>query len=416
MGKAWKRWLTLFILCLGGGVIYQLPYLRYAYYVPLKDALHLSNYQLGVLMSTYGIVAMICYFPGGWLADRLSVRKMLTFSFVATGLGGLYFATFPSYVGAIGLHIYWGITTTLTYWAALIKVTRDLGNSSEQGRMYGLLEGGRGLISTLAGMIILALFTRLGANAFGLKWAITSYAVLSIIVGIITWFVFDETKSTEKTAPVLDDIKKVIKMPEMWLIALIIFSTYTMYAGQSYLTPYVTEIFGASVSLGALLGLVRTYGLQMLGGPTGGFIADKVGSASQIIKYGYVIIAICLALFMVIPGNPAFLGVVVVNMVVMGLAVYAMRGIYFATIDEGKISPALTGAAAGLASMIGFTPDVFLYPLIGSWLDKHPGALGYQYMFRFMFVIAIVGLVIVSIFIKIIKKKKTSKSTSLKVA
>ncbi len=65
-------------------------------------------------VSTCGIAAMVCYFPGGWLADRLSVRKMLTFSFMATSLGGLYFSTFPSYLGAIGLHIYWGITTILT--------------------------------------------------------------------------------------------------------------------------------------------------------------------------------------------------------------------------------------------------------------------------------------------------------------
>jgi len=54
-------------LCLSGGIIYLLPFLREVYYIPLQKALHLSNTQLGVLMSVFGTTALISYFPGGWL-------------------------------------------------------------------------------------------------------------------------------------------------------------------------------------------------------------------------------------------------------------------------------------------------------------------------------------------------------------
>lgn len=401
---SFKRWIMLSILCLGGGIIYQMPYLRYAYYIPMQTALSLTNTQMGNMMSVYGIVAMICYFPGGWLADRFSCRKMLSFSFIATGIAGFYFATFPSYNICIGIHIFWGIVTTLTFWAALIKAVRMLGDSSEQGRLYGLLEGGRGLVGTLAGLAILSLFTKMGQGTLGLSWVINIYAGSSIVIGIITWFVFEDSKKEKSPSSVLKDTISVIKDARVWLIALIIFTTYSVYAGQSYITPYVTTVFGASVAIGALLGIIRTYVLQMAGGPTGGFLADKIGSPTKVLFVGYIIMAICLGLFIILPGNKNLLVLVIVNMLAMGFAVFAMRGIYYATVDEVKIPIAITGAAIGFASFIGFTPDAFIYTLIGNWLDKYPGQLGYKYMFIYLFVVVVIGLLVSMRLLKVIKK------------
>lgn len=413
-----KRWIMLCILCLGGGVIYQLPYLRYAYYIPMQQALHLTNTQMGNMMSIYGIVAMICYFPGGWLADRFSSRKMLAFSFLSTGLAGFYFGTFPSYNACVGLHIFWGVSTTLTYWAALIRAVRMLGDSSEQGRLYGLLEGGRGVASTLAGLALLSIFTKMGQGTHGLSWVINLYSSLSIIVSVITWFVFEDSTSEEKhDSSVLKDTIAVVRTGRVWLVALIIFTTYSMFAGQSYLTPYVTTVYGATVAIGALLGIIRTYVLQMTGGPSGGFLADKIGSPTKILFVGYIIIAICLGLFIILPGNKNLLVLVIANMIAMGFVVYAMRGIYYATIDEVKISASITGAAAGFASFIGFIPDTFIYTLIGNWLDKYPGQQGYKYMFMYLFVITIVGLGVSIVLLRVIKKQsaKTNGNFNSKV-
>ena len=42
---------------------------------------------------------------------------------------------------------------------------------------------------------------------------------------------------------------------------------------------------------------------------------------------------------------------------------------------------ALTGAASGLISVLGYAPDTFAYSVMGNWLDKYPGAQGYHYIF-----------------------------------
>ena len=72
--------------CCGTGVIFQLPYIRNTFYVPLVEALNLTNEEFGLLSTSYATVSMICYFFGGWIADRVSPRKLLTISFISTGL------------------------------------------------------------------------------------------------------------------------------------------------------------------------------------------------------------------------------------------------------------------------------------------------------------------------------------------
>jgi len=54
--------MIMLCLYLSGGVIYLLPYLREIYYLPMQETLQLTNTQLGVLMSVFGVKAMIYYF------------------------------------------------------------------------------------------------------------------------------------------------------------------------------------------------------------------------------------------------------------------------------------------------------------------------------------------------------------------
>jgi MFS transporter, GlpU family, inner membrane protein len=84
---------TLIVLFVGGGSIYILPYLSTYLYIPMKEAMHLDNMQIGLMGSALGLTSMIFYWPGGWMADRFSSRKLITLSLIANGLLGLWFAT-----------------------------------------------------------------------------------------------------------------------------------------------------------------------------------------------------------------------------------------------------------------------------------------------------------------------------------
>lgn len=189
-----RRYFNLFILAWGSGFIYLLPYLRYQFYEPLQKALAVDHTHFGLSMSTYGIVAMLTYWPGGWLADRVSPRKLLTISYTVTGLVGLYFSTFPSFIMGVVVHGLWGMSTTLTFWAALIRTTKDMAGEEEQGRFFGLLEGVRGLISTLAAFLVAAVFASFTDEIQGLRWAIIIMGIGCLSAAMLTWFSFKDPK------------------------------------------------------------------------------------------------------------------------------------------------------------------------------------------------------------------------------
>ncbi|MDP6944139.1 MAG: hypothetical protein QF464_08325 [Myxococcota bacterium] len=100
------RFLTMFALVMAGEAIFGLPFLVARIFRPtLLDVFGITNLQLGVAFSVYGVVAMLAYFPGGALADRFPARTMMTAALVVSAVGGVYYATVPS-IG--GLNIVFG--------------------------------------------------------------------------------------------------------------------------------------------------------------------------------------------------------------------------------------------------------------------------------------------------------------------
>ena len=86
-------------------------------------------------------------------------------------------------------------------------------------------------------------------------------------------------------------------------------------------------------------------------------------------------------LFALLPGRPSLLPGMIVSAVVASLTIFARCGIYFALLKEGAIPVVVRGTAAGIFSVAGFTPDIFM-PLQGDvLLDRFPGLDGYRYFF-----------------------------------
>lgn len=391
-------------LCLSGGIIYLLPYLREVYYIPLQEALQLSNTQLGVLMSIFGVASMISYFPGGWIADRVSPRILISISLWLTGIAGLYFATFPSYQLSIAVHAFWGISVTLTFWAALIKATRRWAPSNQQGRAFGILESGRGIAEVFASTALLALFAKLGGGKIGIFWVIIIFSIMNILIGLMSWFVLDDQTKFKprevkgKPQVNLKEILGILKMPVIWLISLVILAAYSAYWGSYYFTPYATDVFMMSVVFGGALGVGKMW-LKPLSALGAGFVADKIGTSKTVI-WSFGILVLSFTIFVLTPGHPDLVLVLVVNSALASLAIFALRGIYFALLEEGGIPLAVTGTATGVISVIGYTPDIFM-PLIGGiFLDGYPGIRGYRYFFIFITILCLIGLLATIIIFK----------------
>ncbi|SJW62052.1 MFS transporter [Clostridioides difficile] len=388
-----KRFLIIFILAFGTTAMYSLPYMKSSFYDPMQQALALSHTQIGNLLSLYGLVGMVSYFIGGWFADRFSVRKLITFSLIASGILGFYFSTFPSYSMILLIFVLWGFTTILTFFSASVKVVRMQGSESEQGRIFGFYEGLSGVSGTLISFIGLYFFGKFAEITVGFKYVVWLYSAASIICGILLFFLVEEKKDSGASDEGLSikSLLKVVTMPKAWLIGLIIFSTYLVFSSLTYLSPYLSEVYVMPMTLVSALSIIRTYVIKMGASPVAGVITDKVGSSIRVMFVGFILMTVSTAAYLVIPKSTGFIWIAVINMIVLSVILFGFRGIYFASVSESNISLETTGAVVGFASFIGFSPDVFYYTIAGNWLDKY-GQTGYTYIFILSVVCAVIGI------------------------
>lgn len=85
------------------------------------------------------------------------------------------------------------------------------------------------------------------------------------------------------------------------------------------------------------------------------------------------------------------ISVAFVLLITAALAVFAIRGVYFAMLEEIRTPQESTGITVGIISLVGFTPDVFGYWLSGWLTDTYGSTLGHQLHFGILGIMAVVG-------------------------
>ena len=396
---------NIILLILSGELIFILPYFLSRVFRPtFLDVFGLTNFELGSLFSVYGIVALFSYIYGGTLADRFLPRKLIAISLFLTALGGLFLATYPSFVVLQILYGYWGFTTVFLFWGAMIKATRVWGGTKNQGQAFGFLDGGRGLTAALMGSIGVAIFSlflpddvfraSLKERQDAFRNVILFSSAMVAISGVLVFF-FMKTRSEKgvfqsENSHSLNNIKAVLKLESVWLLMVIILCAYFGYKVTDIYSLYASEVLGFDEVDAANVSSLQLY-LRPIACFSIGFLADRSNGISWIIK-GFVVMLIGSLFFasgiLVAQQYSLFF----ISLFILALGTYSIRALYFAILQEGKISLALTGTAVGVISLCGYTPDIFGGPLMGYFLDKYPGILGHQYVFGFLVGFSIIGL------------------------
>ncbi|WP_176042396.1 MFS transporter [Burkholderia stabilis] len=319
-----QRYLQLLLLVIAAGAIYPMLYLRQVYQPTMLQFFRIDDVQLGYLYSSLGTIFLVSYLPSGWLADRLSPRWLICFSLIATGALGLVYATGPSFNTLVLIFGSWGLTTGLTFWAAVIKRVNMIAGPDEQGRFFGLL-----------------------------------------------------------------DLKTLAAIPELWLVAAIVFCGYQVFWATYSFSAYLHEgNFGLSATAAGFITTLKLW-MRPVGGIGGGFLGDRVSKVS-VLFWALVLAALSLVgLIAAPPHSPQAMLVVLVLFI--GILTYAIRGLYWSLLDDCKVPTHCAGLAIGLISVLGYSPDVFV-PLINGYVTQtYPGAHGYQLYFGYIAAIALCG-------------------------
>ena len=409
-----KKWFTFVVLVIGGGTIFKLSSLKDAFYVPMQEFMGLTHTQIGAALSVYGLVQTIGNFASIYISDRFSKRIMISFSLVCIRLIGIYISTFPGYGGIL---LAWGLLSffgEVVYWPVLLKAIRLLGDETEQGRLFGFLEAGRGVVDTIVAFSALGIFALLGKGSLALRGSILFYSGAVILTGIISYFLVEDDKiavadgeKVNKNKLAWQGVVQAVKTPEIWVVSLTIASIYSVYCGLTYFIPFLKDIYGMPVTLIGAYGIVNQYGLKMVGGPVGGMLVDKkFKSATKFLRVALIAAAVAMFGFILLPHETMNVYVGMVCTLGFGAIIFSMRAVFFAPIDEIKVPRHISGAAMSIACIFGYSPQMFAFALYGNMLDRHPGMAGYRMVFMTMIGFAIVGVVITTILLGMIKKKK----------
>lgn len=396
-----KNFFTVVLLAIAGSIIYGLAYFRNYYYDAYVATYHLTNTQMGSLGSAYGFMGLVSYLIGGVLADRFPAKKLMVGSLIATGLGGFLHLFFTSYAALFLIYALWGVTSLLTFWPALLKIVRMQANEDEQSRAYGIFEGTRGITNVLhmaVATAIFGFFQKQLTEAMGLRWIIIFYSVIPILCGLAFLFLVKEPAPMKEAGAgeklKMKDIIDVLKMPAIWLIIGMMFTSYTFNMSIYYFTPYASNIIGTSAVFAAIVSMLAQY-CRLVAAPVGGVLADKI-SKSTIMMCGFIVMALGTLLMISVSGMSGQIQVIllIVAASLVYLAMFSNYGLFFSFMSEGKIPLRLSGIAIGLASTLGYLPEVIAPLVAGNVLDRYEGNSGYFIYFTLMVVMAVVGAIL----------------------
>jgi len=406
MNQEKAPWYFLLLLILAGESIFILPYVLSRVFRPtVLEVFGLDNVQLGICFSVYGIVALVSYLFGGPTADKYPPRKLIAVALWMTALGGLVYATFPSYTVLKILYGYWGFTTIFLFWPALIKATRVWGGSSSQGKAFGFLDGGRGLVGALFGTMGILTFSlfisseisevSVSESRAAFKYVILISTAAIALVGLMVWLFMKIDYKSEKDIIIdkiaIPQIKEVLRLPSVWLLMIIILCAYVGYKVTDVFSLYAQDVMlydqVKSAQVGTFLLFIR---------PVIGILIGVISDRSQITLWlvlSFVISFVGALLFAtgIISDSTIFL--FFVSILIVATGVYAARSLYFAVMESGQIPLVLTGTAVGIISLVGYTPDIFAGPAMGYLLDNSPGEKGHQHVFLMLAVFSFIGMI-----------------------
>lgn len=188
----------------------------------------------------------------------------------------------------------------------------------------------------------------------------------------------------------LESARSVLRFRSVRLQALIVICGYVGYKSTDLFSLYARDVYGYDEVAAAQVGALAFW-LRPAAAVVAGLLGDRFESSKVIAcSFAVLILGCCVIASGVAAPGPGW--ILAANVAAASVCVYAIRGLYYALFGEANLPLAWTGAATGLVSTIGYTPDVFMGPLSGYLLDGWPGETGHQLVFAIVAGFAAVGL------------------------
>lgn len=396
-----QRYFQFFLVVLAAGAIFPIIYLRTNYQETLLEVFGITLQQLNTIYSVLGIVWVAGYLPSGVISDKFSAKNLLVVSLLGTAAGGFWFARIPGFGGVAVIYGIWGLFSVFTFWSAHMKIVKLLSKPSEEGRFFGILDGGRGVVEALLASLAVFIFSRILGDSgeivdkrAAIVAVIYLYAVALTVVGILIWiFVKEEGPDTTLRAESeqfrFSDVPRILRNSNLYLHGAIVFFGYAVFWTVYYIGGFLqTNLGAAPVTVGTVT--VAILWMRPVGGLAGGWFADKAGKTGTIaVCLGGA--AVCLAFMALLPASLAN-GLFFALAIVLGIFLYGIRGTYWSILGDNGFENSRMGTAIGAISLFGYLPDILLPQFNSMLFNRFGDEGGYNVYFLSSAAVAAAGI------------------------
>ena len=199
-----------------------------------------------MLLGVFGAFSMFSYGPGGWLADRFSSRKLITLAMVFTGgTGFLLTPVFPTTTWRWPCTCFGGSLISPAFLERHGTRQPEPGVQRSAGACVWVSEGrARPVRDHRIYHPVGRASPGSAAPARPLQLLLPAASAIITLCGVAAWFVLEDDGPGSKTDPETGEtksrlarVKLALKMPAVWLIAIVIAAATVKLLGHPSVHP-----------------------------------------------------------------------------------------------------------------------------------------------------------------------------------
>lgn len=332
----------------------------------IKHDFHMSDFQGGLLISSFLIVYAIATLPLGVWADR-GIRKNIVALCVGIWSVSTALAGFAQNLPQLfSMRSILGIGEA-GYAPASLSLLGDFFSKAKRGRVLSYWS-----IGTLVGAAIGVALGGLVADTLGWRWAFYIVGIPGLIAAFLAWRIHEPTRGVFDSESIesgeergveighgkigkdfLGIVKSLFRIPTYWiLVGALVFSFFTIGGTSFWLTTYLARDFGLSLTkAGAISGGVLVSS-GLIGTILGGLIADLIQRRYPqgrlfTSMLGFLVGAPLVLLALFIQNLPLFIAIFIVAAISLNFCTGPLNAVI-----QDIIAPNMRATAVGLALLL----------------------------------------------------------------
>ena len=342
-----------------------------------QDDLDLTNTRTLMLTAVPVVLGSLLRIPVGALTDRLGGRVMFPIVLVVSAIPAVIFGFVEGYAALIVVGFFLGIAGSS--FAVGVPFVAGWYPKERQGFALGVY--GMGNIGTaIAAFGAPAIVDWFGREALG---------IVAAILLVATAVVFYSMAEDPPRGPAVDYGAVLRSGWKLWRLALLYFVTFGGFVAMAVFLPkLLRDWFDISLTNAGLRAAGFT-AVATLARPVGGFLSDKIGSATVLVVV-FVGAGLDAAWLAHISSDPTWLPVTIACLTLAGFLGLGNGAVFKAVpLDFPEATGAATGIVGAAGGLGGFFPPVVM-GIVKDHFDTY--ALGFLGLLVFAVVCLVVAL------------------------